>query len=78
MESYNFDLNGTVDNWYVEVSTSLDYGYFENQKTGTSGGLWFDDGNLVDYDGVTQLPDSVITALVNLGLTVEDEFYNND
>ena len=52
-------------------------GYFElyDEETGgdnwyAEGGLWFNDKDLVEYDGVFNLPDFIIDKIVELG-------YNN-
>lgn len=69
MSGYNFNKKATVGNWVVEVDTEAKYGCFENQKTGNGGGLWFqkqdDTGELelIDYDGVYELPTCVAKAL---------------
>jgi hypothetical protein len=54
-------------NWYVEISPTTQYGYFENVNTGSGGGLWFEGPVLLDYDGVTQLPFAVTSALIGAG-----------
>ena len=51
------------------------YGYFENNYTGTEGGLWFEGRLLVDYDGVFFLPEPVINVLLDLGYIIEAEFF---
>ena len=73
--AYNFTLSRQVGNWLVEVDPAAHYGYFENQVTGTSGGLWFDKQTagpleLVDYGGVYELNCRVIAALEDLGINV--------
>ena len=64
---HNFTLKQTLGHWLIEISPSSNYGYFENQKTGIGGGLWFEFGVLTDYDGVFELPTNVAQAIVNLG-----------
>lgn len=56
--------------WMVEISPSTQYGYFENIVTGAGGGLWFDGPELVDYDGVVELPKAVVDALAGAGYDV--------
>lgn len=57
-------------NWMVEISPTTQYGYFENVKTGSGGGLWFDGPELVDYDGVFELPKDVVDMLEGAGYDV--------
>jgi hypothetical protein len=73
MTKHNYTQNAQVGNWKVYVSPSTKYGYFENQKSGTEGGLWFEGRKLVEYDGVYELPANVIKALESLGKSF-DEF----
>jgi hypothetical protein len=55
--------------WWSRV----DYAYFEHDIEGDNyaGGMWFVNLELVDYDGVSELPEEVITRL-------EAEGYNMD
>ena len=57
-------------NWEVKISPTTQYGYFENVKTGAGGGLWFDGSELVDYDGVFELPKDVVDMLSGAGYDV--------
>ena len=57
-------------NWEVKISPTTQYGYFENVKTGSGGGLWFDGPELVDYDGVFDLPKDVVDMLEGAGYDV--------
>lgn len=71
---YVFDIrlnDGTHD---IGVDTQAQYGYFERASDGEGGGLWFDNKALTDYDGVWELPMSVIAALRGAGLTVDVDF----
>lgn len=56
--------------WEVKISPTTQYGYFENVKTGGGGGLWFDGPELVDYDGVFELPKDVVDMLAGAGYDV--------
>lgn len=67
--------------YQVEVSPTTKYGWFEHNELGdeSGGGLWFDTTesgqlNLIDYDGVFELPKDVIEALVRLGCQVGEDF----
>jgi hypothetical protein len=81
--AYNFDKKLTVGDWDVQVDSQANYGFFEHQKTGTGGGLWFEDETSVidetqvtlrDYDGVYELPRKVSAALIMMGFFVGVEF----
>ena len=69
--AYNFDKKQQVGDWLVEVDTQAQYGYFENQEYGGEGGLWFKNNELVDYDGVYEIPKQVIMALQSMHLNVD-------
>jgi hypothetical protein len=66
METNDYTQEAQKGNWIVKVSPSKNYGYFENQISGTSGGIWFQGCKVVDYDGVFELPANVIKALRSL------------
>jgi hypothetical protein len=53
-----------------------DFGYFEHEDYGDEwgGGLWFEGKNLIDYDGVYELPSEVIAGIRELGYIVTQEF----
>ena len=59
----------TVRGWTVVLSEP-DYAWFERDSDGTGGGLWFEGGELVDYDGVSCLPSAVADGIRSLGLVV--------
>lgn len=68
----------TTDNFTVEIFDETPLrGYFEHEEYGDEygGGLWFEGKNLVDYDGVFELPKEVIQALRDLGFYVDPEFF---
>lgn len=69
--AYNFDKKQQVGDWLVEVDTEKQYGYFENQEHGGEGGLWFTNNELVDYDGVYEIPKQVVMALQSMNLNVD-------
>jgi hypothetical protein len=81
---YNFDKKIATNTHTIEVDTAACYGWFENDASGSGGGLWFDldasapDGStrmkLVDYDGVDVLPMKVIIALRGAGFIVTEDF----
>ena len=72
MSDYTFDLNLSTPSHTIEVDTAAEYGYFQNNTTGTEGGLWFDGLALIDYDGVYDLPKQVYAALTNAGFNLEE------
>jgi hypothetical protein len=55
--------------------------YFEHNTVGEdlAGRMWFEDDNLVDYDGVFSLPDDVIKQMTdkgyNMGYATEEGDY---
>ena len=79
MAAYSFDKKTENDRYTVAVSTIDRYGYFQNNITGTEGGLWFErlEGGvlaLVDYDGVFELPREVVQTLRDMNLVVAEDF----
>jgi len=70
---YNFDLNLSTKRYAIEIDTLEQYGYFQSNHTGTEGGLWFDDRELIDYDGVVVLPKEVEQALIKAGYNTGEE-----
>ena len=62
-------------NFWIEI-LSPTKGYFEHEVEGDNcaGELIFDGYNLVDYDGVFELPKEVIQAIRDLGFYVGEEF----
>ena len=69
--NHNMAQEAQVGNWKVFVSPSTNYGYFENQVSGTSGGIWFEGRMVTEYDGVYELPANVIMALQKLNKTFD-------
>lgn len=65
---YNKDLS--TKDFEIKIATNDHYGYFEHHKLGDEcgGGIWFDpSGEVVDYDGVFELPRQVKDALLGAG-----------
>lgn len=58
-------------NWVIEIGPKGEYGYFENTVHGGGGGLWFEGRELVDYDGVAELPKTVFAMLVGAGYNLD-------
>lgn len=73
MTDYKFDLNLSTATHTIEIDTAAGYGYFQNDTTGTEGGLWFEDKTLIDYDGVAVLPKQVEDALKAKGYSLDDD-----
>lgn len=81
MAEYVWDVDGETAHFQVWVCTEAKKGYFEHSTHGddVAGGLWFDDQkNLIDYDGVYELPAEVCNFLKEKGFKVADEFYPDD
>ena len=62
-------------NFWIEI-LSPTKGYFEHEVEGDNcaGELLFDGNELVDYDGVIELPKEVIQAIRDLGFYVGEGF----
>lgn len=61
----------------VEIDSKEGYGYFEIGNTEDDyieGGLWFEENELVDFDGCYCLPELVRDKLVDLGFKVDIDF----
>ena len=76
--SYTFDKNITVKKWEINIDSAEQYGCFEHDDTGHGGGLWFESNELVDYDGVFELPLSVIEGIELLGFNADYAKDNED
>lgn len=76
--AYNFNVilspyNGPGE---VKIDTQSNYGYWEYPSGEEGGGLWFENNELIDYDGAFELPKKVIIALRNHGFIL-DEVYDS-
>ena len=64
--------------WTIHIFDDHFRGYFENDETGVGGELLFerrgDVIELIDYDGVFELPRPVFKALGEQGIHMEPEF----
>ena len=65
--------------WQVVMHNNTLTGWFERTTDGTGGGLWFerneaDQLELIDYDGVFQLPAGVLIALRTAGVQADRSF----
>ena len=59
----------------VGIHDDRKHGWFEHHEHGDEygGGLWFDDGVVVDYDGISgYLPTEILDALQAEGFNVDD------
>lgn len=72
MAEYNWNIKTTTKNFGIMIAESDNYGYFEHHihGDGCGGGLWFDGKELIDYDGVSDLPKEVARALKEQGFDV--------
>lgn len=61
--------------YHIEVNPIKQYGHYEMYNDGTEyyaeGGLWFQSGELVDYDGVFALPETIAKQLRDWGFEVK-------
>lgn len=70
-----FSINATLKEWEVIFPTDSFVGSFENTKNGAGGELLIDeDFNLLDYDGLFELPKPVIEILRIHNITVDQDF----
>ena len=70
-----------TDNFEVGIREDNKTGWFHHHKYGDefSGGLWFENNKLTDYDGISDfLPLEVTEAIINFGFIVTDEFFDKD
>ena len=70
-----------TDNFEVGIHNDNKTGWFYHHKYGDefSGGLWFENNKLTDYDGISDfLPLEVTEAIINFGFVVTDEFFDKD
>ena len=58
----------------VKISPESSYGYWEFKDGSEGGGLWFDNNELVDFDGHYLLPKSIVNALREYGFSLDDTF----
>lgn len=74
-ESYNFDLKIDTGTYTIQIDNAANYGYFEHNELGdgSAGGIWFEDKEVSDYDGVFALPADVVMALRDNGFVVPPE-----
>lgn len=76
--------SGAPSKWEVKISYDHElhsgcYGFTEHDEGGEGGGLWFalDKDNkweLTDYDGMEDLPRSIVHTLKAAGFSVPEEF----
>ena len=76
-----YDVINRVGKWVVYIcedsgSRDLGYehsGYFEHDSYGEGGRLWFYKWELVDYDGIEELPEQVEEAIKQLDFSLGEE-----
>lgn len=72
MAQYKFDKSVDNGRYIVEIDSNANYGYFQNLKSGTEGGLWFNtEKELIDYDGIFELNKLVIEMIESLGYNAD-------
>lgn len=77
---YNYTKT-TKGKFEVGIDKDEQYGYFEHEDYGDEygGGLWFEDDELVDYDGISgYVPQDVADAIVELGFKISEDFLGDD
>lgn len=69
------ELIKKTKNYTVGIRPDEQYGYFESNSDDeydyVEGGLWFENDELVDFDGTYSLPIEVIDAIIELGFRVD-------
>ena len=45
----------------------------DDEETYVEGGLWFEGNEVVDYDGIYELPDEVKLAIRDMGYKIDDD-----
>lgn len=72
MAEYNYE-RVQVGHYEVAIDKEQQYGYFEHDELGDEmgGGLWFENNELVDFDGVYELPKKVIEGIEQLGFNAD-------
>ena len=68
-EKYNWNIKARTDHYEIMIDSAAQYGYFEHLMLGEdrAGGLWFDGKEIVDFDGVSELPKEVTGFLKENG-----------
>ena len=79
--AYHFTLRyTTAKKFNIEIDIVALYGYWEWPDGEEGGGLWFDDAEngtkleLIDYDGVACIDQSIIDTLRKNGIICDDIF----
>lgn len=78
---YNFNQDVSTDKWTIKIDQAARYGYIEHNISGTGGGLWFapceaqpGKVELIDFDGLSELPQSIVAALRSAGYVLDYTF----
>ena len=67
------------NDWYIEITRpTSQHGWFEHKRTGAGGGLWFEGIELIDYDGVFELPKAVADMLIGAGYDLTEILKEDD
>jgi hypothetical protein len=63
--------------YHIQADPMKQYGSFEMYSDDgdyyAEGGLWFDKGELVDYDGIFELPQIIKNQLIKWGFSLEED-----
>ena len=72
-----FTIGRLYDEYQLDLPVlALTRAWFEHTELGEDGGcggLWFEDGHLIDYDGVFELPIEIVRALETLGFDCTEQ-----
>ena len=76
----NWEAKSVVGKYDISINFKTQKGWFEHHIYGDErgGGLWFEDDELTDYDGVYSLPNDVVTGIEELGFIVSEDFTNEE
>jgi len=57
----------------IWMEPTNEYAYFEHDEVGDdiAGGMWFNNKELVDYDGVFELPSEIIVLMESQGYNMD-------
>ena len=75
----NYDKDLSTEKWTVKIDTKRNFGYFERCSDGAGGGLWFGFNDnqkleLIDYDGMSCLPKSMVKILRDAGYHLDSSY----
>ena len=72
LTAYVFTQDLSTKRYTIQIDTAAQYGFFQDNNTGTEGALHFIDNVLIDYDGVFELPKEVQSELIHAGYNLNE------